>query len=288
MKTYFLIGLSSLLSLSYTTAGFSDNKVARQRPLVLAAVGDSITSGVNVNGWGVFREESWATGHSPSKVVKSFYTYLKEKSQRSIWVKNVARGGATSDEFETEIFEILEYEPDMVTVMFGGNDVCHWRESFESNIKIYRKNMAAGIDFLREHFPNIEIILLPIPDIYSLYDIKKNDKSCRRLWRLSNICRPLLSESLTPKDRLAFRDRINQMNQQLAEIAKTRTRHVYFLEKIKDLQFSAENISQYDCFHPSLTGQAKLGDKSWSFFQEQLVKRHINQFQATQDKLPAL
>ena len=68
----------------------------------------------------------------------------------------------------------------------------------------------------------------------------------------------------TPRDeRLAFKYRLDDLNNSLSKISANYPLHVRFDNSLAKYKFTKEDVSSQDCFHPSLRGQNLISQLTW-------------------------
>ncbi len=246
------LSVATILTLSSPSFGFT-----------MASLGDSISTAFNATGYGENIEESWATGGS--SVINSHFTRLDALMGGKVDVYNYAKSGATSDDLQRQVSQVTAYKPDYATLLIGGNDLCHdYGETDEELFSRFTKNVEEAIQTLKGANDQVKILLVPIPDLYHLYEVSKNERSCRQVWWLTGLCKPLLSARKTPAERDAFKVRLGGLNQILSDLAAANQSYVRIDSSLAQTRFSLSDISPIDCFHPSQEGQKLLSELTWT------------------------
>jgi lysophospholipase L1-like esterase len=241
---------------------FSSGSYADNSPFIMGALGDSITTAVNANGWGASVEESWATGASSSGAVNSHYRRLKEHLGTEIQRYNVAQGGATSASLEQQVNQLLKVTPDYVTVLIGANDVCSWQGGYEEKIAAYLSKTRKALQRIITANSQVKIYLAPVPNLLRVWEVGRQH-SCQWFWDLTNVCAGVFHSSRTPADRQDFMARVTRMNAGLQTLADDHPDTIKFASSLVDLPISWTHLSPHDCFHPSLAGQNLIAEKTW-------------------------
>ena len=260
-QSFFCYVLSLVLSISsylHASDPYSD-----QSEILIASIGDSITTAMNASSWGNQKEYNWSTGNSRDKRVKSHYFYLKNMYQdKEISLFNVAKSGALSNDLERQVDYVLEKNPDYVTILIGANDACNFSNNYEEEIELFAENVRNSINRLVNSKENIKILLLPIPNLYHLWKLGSHSM-CQYKWDLFGICSNLLHSNRTEDERQHFQNNINLQNEKMHEIADEFSQWVIFDKSLADVKFERKHVSQKDCFHPSLEGQDLISHLSW-------------------------
>jgi lysophospholipase L1-like esterase len=116
--------------------------------------------------------------------------------------------------------------------------------------------------------------MLPVPDFSHFRDITQADAAARALLALPqnlNRCAPYLGTS-SPSAMIKANDNLSQYNAALkaacdeidAEEGATGALHcTYNAALLADSNFTIDDLSTVDYFHPSLSGQAKMAEDAW-------------------------
>lgn len=131
-----LIWVGRLLSLGLSIPGYANYwKTQNQKPapsdaLVYLALGDSTAQGI-----GASRPVNGYVGLVAKR--------LEQKSGRPVKIINLSKSGAkVSDCLKEQIPEIMNYQPDVITIEIGANDLSIWNEAE------FRRDMAELISKL--------------------------------------------------------------------------------------------------------------------------------------------
>lgn len=208
------------------------------------------------------KESNWSTGTSTRGAVVSHFHKLQEILDQTVKAVNVAQAGATSNNLDEQVTELIKHNPDYVTLLIGGNDVCSWPVNHEERLKQFTHEIETTIQKLISHNPEVKILLVPVPDMKHLWELNANG-SCQWLWDLFDICPSLLSSSSSESDRTKFKGRLDDLNKSLEFIALMFKDHVRFDADLANYKFKQEDISKKDCFHPSLIGQNNISELTW-------------------------
>ncbi|NDE14872.1 hypothetical protein EBZ80_08085 [bacterium] len=229
---------------------------------VVAALGDSISTGMDATNLGDNRSISFATGWDPS--VGSHASRLQ---QLMPWLQvrsiNVAKAGAKSDDLTRQAAEAARYIPDYATLLIGANDACSLMGDRAYDLPRYVNNLTGAIATLVRANPAIQIRLIPIPNMRRLYDLGAAKAHCRLKWSLAPVCRPMFSPIRGAQAKEEFFRLIDRYNASLNGIAQTFGANTTVSWGAASHQFQPEDVSPIDCFHPSQTGQRTL---SWLSF----------------------
>ncbi len=232
---------------------------------VMGAIGDSITTGFDAKTPLNNKSLSWSTGNNIFGFVNSHYRRAVKKFSGPVVKYNVAKVGSNSAGLAQQLTRLTDKlkgrELDYLTVMSGANDVCWWPRDHKSYLDRYQANMRQTIETAKKLNPNVKITLVPIPNMLLLYELGKA-KGCSYRWRLFPMC-DVLFFSQEESDRVAFGERLRDLNDTLHGLADEYSDNVYFAERVGTAKYVVEDISGIDCFHPSMTGQQKIAEDSW-------------------------
>lgn len=250
---------------SMSVAAIADESSAKRRDFTVVAIGDSITQAYNSKTFlSSSPEISWSTGESRAEGFNSHVLQLRKLlPDFAIKGYNVAKVGAVMTDAERQVGLALQKNPDYVTFMIGANDVCNWPDNHADKLAAFSNNVTRQLDRLVEANPDINVLLVPIPDIYHLWYTAKDNGSCRQIWSLAGICEPLLGSRRTQAQREQFRQRWRDANAALEQAAALHPAQVFFPANLADYSFGPDHVSSYDCFHPSVKGQKLISDLTW-------------------------
>jgi lysophospholipase L1-like esterase len=244
-------------------SGFSQNQT-----ITIVSIGDSITTGFNSGKPFSQKQNSWATGSSSR--VKSIAKRLGESLERRVESHNFARAGAKAYQLPKQLEKLEGISPDYITLLIGANDVCDFSESHEEQLTGFEDNVDKTLAHLTTSYPKAKILLVPIPDMYNLWEVGIENR-CQWKWSLHGFCRKLLNRDRTQLEREQFAERLHDANVTLASLADRYKEHVAFDLELASAEFTFDQVSNIDCFHPSKKGQAYLAETSWQAAYEQLL-----------------
>lgn len=236
-------------------------------PNDMAALGDSITQAMNSSGRAIGDnpENSWSTGYDSRDGVSSHYERIlalnaKIKSKNY----NDAVSGAKMADLPGQADQAVTQSADYVTILMGANDVCTSSKTTMTSVDDFRAQFRAAADKLSTGLPTGSVVYVAsIPDIYNLWYVLKDDARARNAWKTFSICQSMLSESNTEEDRQFVRQRNIDFNTVLEQESAAYGFH-WDGQAVFQTQFVKEDVSTLDYFHPSLKGQAKLAEGTWS------------------------
>lgn len=259
--------MASALSFIFSTKPVSADVIdGKDGMFVMASIGDSITTGFNAKNPLDNKSLNWSTGYSTSGKVNSHYLRMKNVYWGEVYQVNKAKAGAKSDailgQMEGLIKDLKGRELDYLTMMIGANDVCSWPAEHEERLAEFGTRVRSTLERALAVNPDMKISLVPVPNMLRLYEVGKETPGCSVKWKIMNICKNLLLNN-DADERAAFGERVVDLNHTLADIAADYPQSVHYAEEVATFEFNKEDISGYDCFHPSQKGQSQIAEKAW-------------------------
>lgn len=231
-------------------------------PVMLGAIGDSITRGFSSGGALDNPRNSWSTGNGNQ--VNSHKKRLEKELGRSVVTDNSAKSGAVAGDLDQQVTNLLTSSPDYVTLLIGANDICAWQDSFQDARDKFFQNVVGALTRLIAANSSVKIVLAPIPDMYNLWETGVQN-GCQTTWDVVRFCRALLASNRSDLDRQHFVEKWVSANDALAAAADQFPDNVKFIVEVQNLQFELDDISRIDCFHPSVKGQNLLSEETWKY-----------------------
>ncbi|SDG73518.1 Lysophospholipase L1 [Sinosporangium album] len=265
----FLPPVASAAALTLVTA-FPAHAVARPAaeplPGVMAALGDSISTGFNACGWYVScTDRSWSAGHEAS--VRSHYRRLSALDGRLKGNNvNLAVPGATSRDLPGQAKEAVKAKADYVTILVGAQDACVRTEAQMTPVATYRARIDAALADLKAGLPNARVLIAGIPDLKRLWRVGKDSPVARTFWTLGRVCQAMLAnpQSTAEADaerRDRVRARVKAFN---AELGKACAAYGPACRTdggaVFAYPFTLQHVSKWDYFHPNAEGQRVLAE----------------------------
>jgi PKD repeat protein len=258
--------LSLLLLLGLTPAGaVADGPL----PTSMVAVGDSITQAASTGGslGADYPQNSWSTGTNAS--VNSHYLRLATLNPAiSGNATNLSVSGAKVTDLLGQMQQAAALQPDYVTVLIGGNDICTDTEAQMTSVADFRAQFEAAMAALASGSPGTTVYVVSIPRVLGLWELFRNDWWARFIWSIGGICQSLLANpTSTQTADVQRRARVAQrnvdFNQVLFEVCDAAPSCEWDGWAAYNTTFTANDVSA-DYFHPSIAGQAKLAAVSWA------------------------
>jgi lysophospholipase L1-like esterase len=237
-------------------------------PDSMAAVGDSITQAASTGGGlGVDApQNSWSTG--TSTVNSHYLRLLAAGAPISGQNHNRSVSGAKMANLNAQMQTVVGLQPDYLTVLMGGNDLCTDTVAQMTTVADYRAQFSAAMGTLTAGSPATYVLVVSVPDVYQLWNLFKNNFWARFIWSAAGICQSLLANpgSTATADvqrRATVRQRNVDYNAALASVCAQFVRCRFDGNAAFNTPFTSSDVSG-DYFHPSQTGQAKLAAVSWA------------------------
>ncbi|MGW0803940.1 SGNH/GDSL hydrolase family protein [Nonomuraea sp. NPDC002799] len=262
--------LAAVVVLSGSGVGArADTSAAQPVPEIMAALGDSISTGFNACGWYVSCvSRSWSAGDSP--VVSSHYQRLAQLSgtlqKHNL---NFAVPGATSADLLGQVKKAIAAKADYVTILVGANDACARTEQAMTPVPAYRRRMAGALTELRAGMPRARVLIAGVPDLRRLWKVGKDNALARTFWTLGKVCPTMLADPSSAKRadderRARVRARVLDYNRAAAELCaaygpgcRTDGGAVF------SYPFTIAHVSGWDYFHPNAAGQQVIAEQTF-------------------------
>ena len=235
-------------------------------PTSMAALGDSITTGYNACGrFEDCPERSWSTG-TDQKVNSHYQRLLARTREIEGHATNLARSGAKVDDLERQASEAIELDPTYITVLIGANDACTSSEEKMTSVTDFRTQLDNALAVLAANLPRTRLLIASIPDLLRLWEVEHRDRLAQLVWYFGSICQSMLGDARAVDDaakarRARVRQRVADFNQQLAEACAAYGSLCRFDNNaVFGHPFTAAEVSSWDAFHPSESGQALIAE----------------------------
>ncbi len=232
-------------------------------PASIAAVGDSITTGFDAcTVLSDCPEVSWATGSSAKVDSLAVRLLGKAKAARHSW--NYAVTGARMADVAGQMAQAVRREPELVAVMAGANDACRDTADAMTSVADFRTQFEDAMGTLRDALPKAQVYVASVPDLMRLWEQGRTNPLSKQVWGLG-ICPSMLRDpdSLTTtanQRRETVQERVEAYNKVLEQVCAKDRRCRFDGGAVYEFRFGAEQLSQWDWFHPSVNGQARLAE----------------------------
>ncbi|WSQ08749.1 SGNH/GDSL hydrolase family protein [Streptomyces sp. NBC_01231] len=232
-------------------------------PASVAAVGDSITRGFDA--CAVLTdcpEVSWATGGSAEVDSLAVRLLGRAKAAERSW--NYAVTGARMADLPGQMGQAAARKPGLVAVMAGANDACRASTSAMTPVADFRADFEDAIRILRRAAPKTQVYVASVPNLKRLWSQGRTNPVGKQVWKLG-ICPSMLGDAdaldaAATERRNTVEQRVEDYNKVLKEVC-AKDRHCRFDGgAVHDYRFGTGQLSQWDWFHPSVNGQARLAE----------------------------
>ncbi|MFC5833343.1 GDSL-type esterase/lipase family protein [Nonomuraea insulae] len=241
--------------------------VAQPVPEVMAALGDSISTGFNACGFYVSCvARSWSSGDNGE--VSSHYLRLAEMSG-TLQTQNYAVPGSTSADLLGQMKKAVAAKADYVTILIGALDACVRTEQAMTPVQTYRRRLDTALAELRAGMPGARVFFASIPDVRRLWQIGRTHPLARTFWSAGRICqsllvRPTSTRRADTERRSRVRARVIAYNRAAADACaafgpncRTDGGAVF------SYPFTLDHVSKWDYFHPNTAGQRILAAQTY-------------------------
>ncbi|GGQ45300.1 SGNH/GDSL hydrolase family protein [Streptomyces flaveolus] len=231
-------------------------------PESVAAVGDSITRGFDAcTILSDCPEVSWATGSSAEVDSLAVRLLGSEAAGRS-W--NYAVTGARMADLTGQVTRAAARKPELVTVMAGANDACRTTTDAMTPVADFRAQFEDAMRTLRRELPKAQVFVASIPDLKRLWSEGRANPLGKQVWKLG-ICPSMLADadavdSAATLRRNTVRDRVDDYNEVLRDVCAKDRKCRTDGGAVHAFRFGTDQLSQWDWFHPSVNGQARLAE----------------------------
>ncbi|QHC56081.1 GDSL-type esterase/lipase family protein [Rathayibacter tanaceti] len=251
--------------------------------LTVLALGDSITRAATT--CGINRDcamNSWATGSASE--VDSIATRLEAADTRtSVRAVNYAKSGSLIGGVESRIDAAVTAgeEPDVVTLLIGGNDLCSLTLS-PSAEDGYAMTSAAGFASsatgimlsISEAWPDARVLVSSVPNVAAEWQVVKPTPGAA-VWAWGGVCRTTrgvdavtgapLTGAAYSASLAAAEERSDDFNGALAAACAASSNDcVWDGGALSAAPVALDELStDVDWFHPSTTGQATIASELW-------------------------
>lgn len=285
-----LVAAAAVSLLAAQSAAAKPQQLAPKR---LSSIGDSISEAINAewfDPFNIINPNHWASwvngfhGFWESVLGKTnVYSHNQRisanfgSSSRTNYMESLS--GADSYDLVQQATQAVSHGASYVTMFMGHNDVCQGSFADIPTDAEFEANWRASLDILRNGLPAGATVYVPnIVDIYQLYQLGKDKESlgivdCSVVWvaTLFDIypCQTMLGPLNSEADRQYTRSRNLAFNQIIdnlvAEYNQNDPNHYYATtDAIFDYDFVPSQVSNFDCFHPSASGQRELSRITWN------------------------
>ena len=241
----------------------------------IASLGDSITKAANAcEPWQECEEASWSTGilkevdSISSRIEQLPNVEVKDNEKLTIKRFNNAKSYSKSDDLINQATVAITQKPELITILTGANDICVPSLSEMTNPQDFKTNVTNALQLIETGLPKTKILIASVPNIYTLWEAGKENVIAISKWEEASLCPTMLSNPTSYNEEDILRrqsalDRIKEYNKILEELCEGTLNCKFDNNRIFNTDFTVEDISDVDYFHPSLLGQQKLAESFW-------------------------
>jgi lysophospholipase L1-like esterase len=232
-------------------------------PDSIAAVGDSITRGFDAcSVLADCPEVSWATGDSAEVDSLAVRLLGKAKAAERSW--NYAVTGARMADLPGQMAQAATRKPGLVAVMVGANDACRDSTAAMTSVADFRSAFEDALSTLRKGAPKAQVFVASVPNLKRLWSEGRTNPMGKQVWKLG-ICPSMLGDAdaldaAATARRDTVQKRVEDYNEVLEEVCAKDRRCRFDGGAVYEYRFGTGQLSQWDWFHPSVNGQARLAE----------------------------
>ncbi|QHC59013.1 GDSL-type esterase/lipase family protein [Rathayibacter sp. VKM Ac-2760] len=253
---------------------------AEPAPISVVSLGDSVSRGTaSCTTKADCPVNSWATGSAPA--VQSIATRLQELAPGSaVTTANYAKSGSKIRAVAAMVATAAadRVQPDVVTLLIGGNDLCHgdiypaadgWTMTTEA---AFSASASSLLQQIGRTWPDATILLSSVPDVASEWSGLRGGPA-EAAWTKNKLCRTtrgvtdtgvLLAGPAQTASAAAAALRTQQYNRALASSCDAvGPRCVWDRGAFTATPLTSDIVSTVDWFHPNTRGQALIAGVLW-------------------------
>ena len=239
---------------------------ALEYPDSIAGLGDSITRAAladnSVGGLDYGQpQHSWSVGYRAGDGVQSHYERIKAVNPTiagKYW--NLAQSGAKADDLPGQADAAVLTGADYVVIQMGANDVCAENTAGMTPTSSFIGHYTDAINTLKAGLPDATILVTEVLKVRRVYDVGRTDFWCQAKWSTFQWCNNVLRNGSTQRAQANARN--VAYNNGLRALSASK--QVPFDDDVFEWSFSRGNLSEVDCFHPDISGQQGLANRTYS------------------------
>lgn len=263
--------------------------------LKLSGMGDSIMQGFDAKPCGTpicFDQPEYSFAQGTSSEVESLYLRFGEPGKEFASVTGAAMvNGANNAKSQANRICHQEVRPNRIVILLGANDICNADALSTlpsaldfSNALNDALTLLASESCALARGSAIHVVSVPRVDLLQASGLAKTDVACSEIWHSYGIC-ALATEAPSAETLQTIASTVDSYNRAIAATVaelKSTTDPARELTFTTDYVGAAPNtsfgtyafvpadLSNLDCFHPSLQGQRKLACMAWESWQGSL------------------
>ncbi|NQX14369.1 GDSL-type esterase/lipase family protein [Rathayibacter sp. VKM Ac-2857] len=273
------LALAALLLVGGAAA--APSAVAEEAPaLSVASFGDSITrAATTCGGRGDCPVNSWATGSAPA--VHSVASRLQELNPgRRVTATNYAKSGSRVAAVASAVSAAAAAgaRPDVVTLLIGGNDLCHPDVRAGADgyaltpADAFAASATSALQRIHSAWPDATVLVGSVPDVASEWAAVQSGAGAK-VWPSAKLCRTTrgaLADGVVQtgdaftRTVAAAAERTRRYDDALASACAAVGPHcVWDGGSLSRTEIRPEIVSSVDSFHPNVQGQALIARVLW-------------------------
>jgi lysophospholipase L1-like esterase len=235
----------------------------------IAALGDSISQAANAcAAWQNCPDDSWSTGTNPAVNSQATRLQAMQLSHDPIKLYNDAVSGSNASEFIYQAELATTQKPEYITVLVGANDACAYTLEGMTSTKTFKQEIVNGLNVLERKLPNSKIFVSSIPNLKNLWMAGHTNPAAIKAWSAGKVCQSMLknSTSLTTDD-ITRRNKVEKQVIKYNKILKAeceQSDNCLFSDALFNHNFTLNEISTVDYFHPNAMGQKDIAEITWA------------------------
>jgi lysophospholipase L1-like esterase len=133
-----------------------------------------------------------------------------------------------------------------------------------TSVADFRTQFEDAMGTLREALPKTQVYVASVPNLMRLWEQGRTSPMGKQVWKLG-ICPSMLgdADSLTAaanQRRETVQERVEAYNDVLEQVCAKDRRCRFDDGAVYEFRFGGKQLSQWDWFHPSVNGQARLAE----------------------------
>jgi lysophospholipase L1-like esterase len=240
-------------------------------PQAIASTGDSIPRGFDAcTLLADCTAVSYATGSDPSS--DSLYRRLLAKSPGLAGHSyNDAQVGAKASDLIPQMAAAVYQKADVATVLIGANDACADTVGDMTPVDQFQGSITQALKLFFDARPGAVVVMSSIPDLYRVWQVAHTNPRAQLVWKLAGICPSMLANPTSTAQvdnlrRVFVQLQIDKYNQTLAAVCHQFRGCRWDNGALGRYQFSADQLSRYDFFHPNATAHRVLSNLVWNAY----------------------
>jgi lysophospholipase L1-like esterase len=215
--------------------------------------------------YGDHPRKSWTTGDDPRDPISSHYERIRNADPGIAGNNfNDSVSGAKMADAPGQAAQAVSQGAEYVTILMGANDLCTSSVESMTSVEDFRAQLQTTMAILESLPADAHIFVGSIPNVHRLWKLFRANLAAQFVWGLADICQSMLSTSNTEVDRQAVLQRELEFNAVLAEECARYANCRHDGGAVFAYQFTRQDVSKLDYYHPSISGQAILAEVTWA------------------------